>query len=174
MEIPSTPVTMGIASPNMITDAPAVTMLPAPEETEPKPPVPETALPMQSPIVECQLGTSYINNQSQQVTHDNTNISVCSWDFEAQENLKSHFNERLNDKIYTIFKELLCNTNIDSVCEILSKISMYNNKIARFIENINVKYGILLNYTQLESSEMHHWVETFQISTNPSNQLEAQ
>ena len=42
--------------------------------------------------------------------------------------------------------------------------------MARFIEDINIKYGILLNYTQLEVSEVHHWVETFQISTIPGNQ----
>ena len=51
---------------------------------------------------------------------------------------------------------------------------MYNNEIARFIEDINVMYGISLNYTQLEVLEIHHWLETFQISTNPSNQPEPQ
>ena len=107
-------------------------MLPAPVETELKPPVLETVLPMQSPITESQLGASYINNQSQQVTRDNSNISVYSSDSKAQGNIKRHFNERLNDKIYTTFKELFSNTNIDSVCKILPKISMYNNKIARF------------------------------------------
>ena len=51
---------------------------------------------------------------------------------------------------------------------------MYSNEIARFIEDINVKYGISLNYTHLEVSEIHHWAATFQISTNPSNQPELQ
>ena len=88
--------------------------------------------------------------------------------------ISSLFNERLNNKTYTIFKELLSNTNTESVHEILPKISIYNNKIARFVEDINVKYGILLNYTWLEISEIHHWAETFQISTTPSNQPELQ
>ena len=82
----------------------------------------------------------------------------------------SVFNERLNDKIHTMFKELFSNTNKDSVCKTLPTISKYNNEIARFVEDINVKNGILLNNTQLQVSEIHHWVETFQISTNPSNQ----
>ena len=78
MGIPPTPVMMGIGSPAMISDDPAVTMPPGPVETACKPPVPETILHMQSLIVESQLDTTYINNQSQQVTHNNTNISVLS------------------------------------------------------------------------------------------------
>ena len=66
MGMPQTPVMMGVASPMKGTDAPAVTMLPVPVETEPQPPaVPETVLLMQSPTTESQLGASYINNQSQ-------------------------------------------------------------------------------------------------------------
>ena len=103
--IPPTPVMMGMASFIAITDDPAVTLLPAPVETELKPQVPETVLPMQSHIVNSQLGASYINNQSQQVAHNNTNISICNSNSDAQENLKSHFNKRLNDTIYTTFKE---------------------------------------------------------------------
>ena len=67
----------------------------------------------------------------------------------------------MNDKVYTTFKELFNNTNIDNMHKILPKISIYHNKIARFIEDINIKYGISLNYTQLEVSEIHHWAETF-------------
>ena len=104
--------------------------------------------PMRSFTAESQLGASYINNQSQQVTQDNSNISVCSTDSEVQENHKSLLHERLNNKVYTTFKELFSNTNIDSVHKILPKISIYNNEIARFIEDINIKYGILLNYNQ--------------------------
>ena len=81
MGIPPTAVMMRIASSIIGTDAPAVTMLPAPVETELQPPaVPETVLPMQSSTTEIHLGTSYINNQSQQVAHNNNNISVCSSD----------------------------------------------------------------------------------------------
>ena len=106
---------MGMARPTIGTDAPAVAMPPAPVETELQPPaVPETVLPMQSPTAESHLGASYINNQSQQVTQENSNISVCSTDSEVQENLKSLLHERLNNKVYTTFKELFSNTNIDS------------------------------------------------------------
>ena len=89
MGIPSTPVMMGIASPMAITETPAVTTLPASVEAKLDPPVPETVLPMKSPIAESQLGASYINNHSQQVAPDNTNISACSSDSDVQENLKS-------------------------------------------------------------------------------------
>ena len=65
---------------------------------------------------------------------------------------------RLNDQAYPTFKEF-SNTNIDSTCEILPKISIYNNEIARFVANI--KYGISLNYAQLEVSEINHLAETF-------------
>ena len=80
-----------IDSPITITDVLALTMMPAPVETELQSPVPETVLPMQLPIVESQLGTSYINNHSLQVAHDNSNISVCSLDSDVQENLKKSF-----------------------------------------------------------------------------------
>ena len=81
------------------------------------------------------------------MTQDNSNISVCSSDAGALENLRSLLNKRLNDKVYTMFKELFSNTNIDSVHKILPKISIYNNEVAGFVEDINIKYGILLNYT---------------------------
>ena len=156
--IPPTPMMTGMASPITNTDIPTVTMQPAPVETMLDPSVPETVLSMQLPIVErSQLGASYIINHNQQVCHDNTNILVCSSDSNAQENFKSHFNERLNDKINTTFKELFDNTNIDRVSKILPKISMYNNEIPRFIEDINVKYGILLNYTQKFQKYITGW-----------------
>ena len=31
---------------------------------------------------------------------------------------------------------------------------MYSNEIARFVEDINVNYGISLNYSQIEVSEI--------------------
>ena len=99
---------------------------------------------MQSFTAESQLGASYINNQSQQVTQDNSNISVCSTDSEVQENLKSLLHERLNNKVYTTLRNylvILSNTNIDSVHKILPKISIYNNEVARFIEDINIVKG---------------------------------
>ena len=93
---------MELVSPVIGTDAPTVTMLPAPTKTKPQPhAVPETVLPMQLPTTESHLGASYINDQSQQVTHNNSNISVCSSNSDAQENLKSLFIKRVNDQIYT-------------------------------------------------------------------------
>ena len=100
------PLMVGMTSPAIGTGAPAVAMPPAPVETKLQPPaVSETTSPIQSPTTESQLGASHINSQSQQVVNDNSNISVCSLDSEAQQNLKSLFNERLNDKVYTTFKE---------------------------------------------------------------------
>ena len=55
---------------------------------------------------------------------------------------------------YTVY--LFSNVNIDSVWEILPKINKCNREIARFIEDINVKYGSMLNYTKLEISEIRH------------------
>ena len=66
------------------------------------------------------------------------NVSVCNLDSEAQEYLKSHFNERLNDKVYSTFKELFHNINMDSIKEALPKISVYNDIIARYVEEINL------------------------------------
>ena len=61
-----------------------------------------------------QLEGSYINNLQ---IHDSSNISMCSSDSDAEENLNSHFNDRLSDQIYNTFRELFSNVNIDSVLE---------------------------------------------------------
>ena len=99
---------------------------------------------------------------------------MYSSDLDAQENLKSHFNDSLSNKIYTTFKELFSNVNIDSVHEILPKLNEYNREIAKFVEDVNTKYGIALNYTQLEISEIKHWAETFQAVVNKYSQPEHQ
>ena len=123
MGLPPTSMMTGIASPIINTDAPTMTIPPAPVETMLEPPVPETVIPMQLPIVESQLVSSYISNHNQQACHNNTNISVCSSDSNAQENLKSHFNERLNNKSYATCEEIFDNSNIDSVHEALPKLA---------------------------------------------------
>ena len=51
---------------------------------------------------------------------------------------------------------------------------MYNNKIARFVEDINVKYGILLNHTQkfqkyITGQRHFKYQPTRATSQNPSN-----
>ena len=58
--------------------------------------------------------------------------------------------------------------------EILPKINEYNREIAKFLAEINAKCGIMLNYTQLEISEIRHWTETFQVVANTGNQPEQQ
>ena len=40
------------------------------------------------------------------------------------------------------------------------------------MEEINLKYGIELSFTQLEATEVSHWAETFQIATNNKDQAE--
>ena len=107
-----------------------------------------------------------------QVHHDNSNMSVCSLDTEARENLKSHFNERLNNKVYSMFKRLFSNVNVDRIKEVLPKISIYNDTIARYEEDINLRYSIRLNYTHLEVAEIGHWAETFQVATCSNDQPE--
>ena len=133
-------VTSGMTTPVTTTDAQVTPTLPVPVKAIPDPtlPVPVTVIPVKPPIAESQLVGPYINNPQ---VHDSSNISVCSSDADTQENLKSHFNDRLSDKIYTTFRELFSNVNIDSVWEILPKINEYNREIATFVEDVNAKYG---------------------------------
>ena len=72
--------------------------------------------------------------------------------------------------IYTTFRELIRNIKINSVREILPKINEFNREIAKFVDDVNAKYGITLNYTWLESSEIKHWAETFQVVVNTYSQ----
>ena len=43
----------------------------------------------------------------------------------------------LNDKVYNTFKELFQCLNIDSIKEALPKVSIYNNIIAKIVEEKN-------------------------------------
>ena len=79
--------------------------------------VPETALPVMTASNESQLGASYINSCTHHTSPSN-NV-VCSSDSFAYENLKSVLTERLNDKIYSTFKENISNINLDSISETL-------------------------------------------------------
>ena len=78
---------------------------------------------------------------------------MCSSDSDAQENLKKAILMRGCDKVYTAFKELFSIVNMNSMHEILSKINEYNSEIAKFVQDVNIKYGMSLNYTQIK-----HWV----------------
>ena len=86
---------------------------------------------------------------------------MCSSDSYAQENLKTCLNKKLNNKIYSTFKETFSNTNLDSVSKSSPKVYVYNKEIAKFMQEVNMKYSILIDYTVLEISEVPHWVETF-------------
>ena len=77
--------------------------------------------------------------------------------------LKGLLNEKLNDKIYSTFEETFNNTSLDSVSELSPKVQSYNKEIAKFVQEINMKYGIILDYTLLEISEVTHWAETYQV-----------
>ena len=66
---------------------------------------------------------------------------MCSSDSYAQENLKILLNEKLNDKIYSTFKETFSNTNLDSVSELSPKVHSYNKEIAKYVQEVNIKYG---------------------------------
>ena len=135
--------------------------------------VPETILPVTTANNKSQLGTSYLNNHVHQVIPSN-NISVCSSDSFAQENLTTLLNERLNNKIYSTFKETFSNANLDSVSESSPKVHKYNKEIAKFVQEVNIKYGILLDYTVLEISEDPHWADTFQVLVSLNIQHEVQ
>ena len=114
-------------------------------------------------MVDNQLGGSYLTNAP--IHNDSSNISIYSLDSKAQDNLKMHFNERLNVKLYTTFKELFDHVNLDSIKEVLPKTDAYNNTIDQYVEEINLKYGMSLSYTHLEVPEVGQWVETFQVAT---------
>ena len=99
----------------------ATTVLDTPAMVEQQLLVPETILPVHPATDESQLGVSYLNNCVFQVIQ-NTNVSMSSTDSYTQEYLKSLPNEKLNDKIYSTFKEMFSNTNLDSVGESLPKV----------------------------------------------------
>ena len=88
--------------------------------------------------------------------------------------MQTVLNERLNNNIYITFKETFSNSNFDSISEVASKVYSYHNEIAKSMQEINLKYGISLNYTMLEVSEALHWAETFQVLVRSKFQQEVQ
>ena len=98
------------------------------------------------------------------------NVSLCSLDSKAHKYLKKHFKGSLNDRVYDTFKELFGNINTDSIKEALPKVSVYNSIIAKYVEEINLKYDIELSFTQLEATEVSHWAEAFQVATSSKDQ----
>ena len=119
--IPPTPVTMGSAMPATAGDGKTTTALPVQVLTasELLMPVPVSEVAMQPPMVDSQLGGSYITNMH--IHNDGSNVSICSLDSEAHENLKGHFNEWLNDKVFSMYKELFSNVNVDSIKDVFPK-----------------------------------------------------
>ena len=112
------------------------------------------------------LGALYLNSH---INIPNSNISVCSSNLLVHENLKMLLNEKLNDKIYTTFIAPFSNINLDSVSKISPKVHAYNNEIAKLVDDINIKYGILLEFTVLKIPEVSHWVEILQVLMKPFN-----
>ena len=140
----------------------ATTVLDTPTMVEQELSVPETVLPVTTANNESQLGASYLINHIHQVIPNN-NVFMCSSNSFVQENLKTLLNERLNDKIYSTFKETFSNTNLDSVSILSPKVHTYNKEISKFVQEVSIKYGILLDYTTLEISNVPHWAETFKV-----------
>ena len=123
--------------------------LPVPCETEQIEPAQELLVPVWN-AAKCwqKLGGSYITDtQLTQVENVRSNTFISNSDAIMQEYLKNHFNEQLNDKVYSTFKELFERINIDSMKVALLKVSIYNSTIAKFIDEINSKYGIALTFT---------------------------
>ena len=65
--------------------------------------------------------------------------------------------------VYNLFKELFWSKNVDSIKDALP-VSIYNNTTARFLDEINSKYGMALTFACLEPCEVGHWAETFQVA----------
>ena len=111
--------------------------------------------------------SSYLNNHIHQGIPNNNvsnnSVSIYSSDYFALESLTTGLNKMLNDKIYITFKETFSSSTLDSISEVAPKVCSYNKEIATFGQEINLKYGILLNYTVLEVSEVPHWAEKFQV-----------
>ena len=173
--IPSTPVTAGSATTTTVPDMPVTSTPPTQVNivlVEPASELPEPIAEMtiHQPGVDSQLGLYIANTQ---VHNDGNNVSLCSLDLEAHKYLKN-FNKRLNDKVYSTFKELFGNINVDSVPKALPKVSVYNNIITHYVKEINIKYGITLSFIHLEASEIDHWVKTFQVAKYSNDQPKLQ
>ena len=121
----------------------AITDLDTPAMIEQELSVPETILPVTIANNESQLGALYINNGIHQVIPNN-NVSLCSSDSWAQENLKTLLNEKLNDKISIIFKETFSNTTLDSVNYCLKSVCI----IKKYLNSFRSKYKVW-NFTKL-------------------------
>ena len=116
-----------------------------------------------------QLGGSYsIEAQVTQVENVSCHTSISSLDSVVHEILKNQLNKILNYKVYNAFKELFGSKNIDSMKEALPKVSIYNDAIVRFTEEIKSKYGMALTFMHLEPCEVGHWAETFQAASGNS------
>ena len=66
--------------------------------------------------------------------------------------------------------KLFANINTDNIKEALSKVSVHNDIIAKYVKEINLKYAIELCYTRLEATEVSHWAKTFQVAANGKDQ----
>ena len=104
MPVPkTTPVQEALATTTVL-DSPV--MAPAATEMEHKLLIPETILPVHPSTNESQLGASYLNNCVHQVVQS-TNVSLCSSDSYAQENLKCLLNEKRMIKFTVHLKKWL-------------------------------------------------------------------
>ena len=56
----------------------------------------------------------------------------------------------------------------------MPKVHSYNIEIAKCVQEVNIKYGILLDYTVLEISKVPHWAEIFQVLVRLNVQPEVQ
>ena len=126
---------------------------------------------MQQAGVESQLGDSYIITLHTENVGD---VSLCNLDSVAHEYLKNHFNKRLNDKVVKTFKELFGNINTDSIKEAQPKVSVFNNIIAKYVKEINLKYGIVLSFMQFKASKVSTWAKTFQVATTSKDKSNEQ
>ena len=86
----------------------------------------------------------------------------------------SALTERFNNKMYGIFKENFSGIKLDSISKMLPKVCAYNQEIAKFVQEVNLKYVISLDYTVLAVSEVPHWAKMFQVLVKMNIQHEIQ
>ena len=115
--------------------------------------------PSEEPNPNNDLGESYVA----EIQWSSKHIPLICTNAEEHEHLTNHFNDELNVKISDMFTDLFSNINMDNIQETYSKISIYSKVIGQYVDETNLKYGLNLKFTELESPEVGLWAKTFQV-----------
>ena len=104
------------------------------------------------------VGDSHVAEVQQIGKH----VPICI-DVEEHEHLTIPFNEKLNVKVFDTFTDLFSNVNVYSIQETYPKFSVYNKVITQYMEETNIKCGLILKFTNLEALEVSLWAKPFQV-----------